>query len=315
MLHPEIPRRQHRRNVAQAFLLLGGMVAVLGILAWLLLGPQGLVWVLVAGAVVAAIRPKIPPRWVLSMYGARALPEAAAPELHRFVAILARRAGLPETPALYYVASPLINAFALGRRDDSALAVTDGLLRNLSSRQVAGVLAHEISHVRSDDLWIMNLSDGVGRLTHALAYTGVLLVLTVPWAPGNRLKPLTWAATLAALPTVVTLLQLAISRSREYDADLGGALLTGDPEGLASALEELERRDSGIWERMMVPHGRVPDPLLLRSHPPTEERARRLRQLVASDSPRHLGGDRPAPPAGHPPVTGRPRLRAPGLRW
>jgi len=310
-----IPRRQHRRNVAQGFLLLGGMMAVLGVLAWLLLGPRGVVWVLVAGGVVGAVRPKVPPRWVLSMYGARPLPEAAAPELHQFTAILAQRARLPKTPALYYVASPLINAFALGRPDDSALALTDGLLRHLSSRQLAGVLAHEVSHIRSDDLWIMNLSDVVGRLTHALAYAGVFLVLTTPWLPGSHLRPLTWAAALAALPTVVTLLQLAISRSREYDADLAGSVLTGDPEGLASALEELERRDSRIWERSMVPHRRVPDPLLLRSHPPTEDRARRLRSLVRPQASKHLGGDRPAPPPDRPPVTGRPRLRASGLRW
>jgi heat shock protein HtpX len=152
-------------------------------------------------------------------------------------------------------------------------------------------------------------------MTHALAYLGVLLVLLVPWSPGNRLRPLEWAATLAVLPTVVTLLQLALSRSREYDADLGGALLTGDPEGLASALEELERRDSPIWERMMVPHRRMPDPMLLRSHPPTEKRARRLRELVRTDRSRHLGGADRVPPAGQPPVTGRARLHAPGLRW
>ena len=315
MLDAHTPRLQHRRNLTQAVLLLVGMLAVLGMLAWLLLGPRGLVWVLVLGLVVVAVRPKVPPRWVLSMYGARPLPEAAAPELHRFVAILAQRAGLPRTPALYYVASPLINAFALGRPDDAALAVTDGLLRHLSSRQVAAVLAHEVSHVRSDDLWIMNLSDAVGRMTHALAYLGVLLVLLVPWSPGNRLRPLEWAATLAALPTVVTLLQLALSRSREYDADLGGGLLTGDPESLASALEELERRDSPIWERMMVPHRRMPDPMLLRSHPPTEKRARRLRELAPSDQPRHLGSGDPIPPADRPPVMDRPRLRAPGLRW
>jgi heat shock protein HtpX len=315
MLDPDSPRRQRRRNLTQAVLLVVGMLSVLAMLAWLLVGGRGLVSVLVLGILAAAIRPKVPPRWILSMYGARPLPEAAAPELHRFVRVLAERAGLPSTPDLYYVASPLINAFALGRRDDAVLAVTDGLLRHLSSRQVAAVLAHEVSHVRSDDLWIMNLSDTVGRMTHALAYTGVLLVLLVPWAPGNRLRPLEWAATLAVLPTVVTLLQLALSRSREYDADLGGALLTGDPEGLASALEELERRDSPIWERMMVPHRRMPDPLLLRSHPPTDARARRLRELAASDQARHLGGGDPVSPAGHPPVTSRPRLRAPGLRW
>lgn len=137
----------------------------------------------------------------------------------------------------------------------------------------------------------------------------------MPWTADDALRPFGWALALAALPTVVTLLQLALSRSREYDADPDAAVLTGDPEGLARALERLERSDCRIWERMMVPHRRLPDPLLLRTHPPTEERARRLRALVAADGRRRLGDDQPAPPAGYPPVNRPARLRAPGVRW
>lgn len=316
MLDPRTHRRHRLRNAAQAVLLLGGMAAVLAGLAWLLFGAGGLLWALVLAGIVLALQPRVPPRWVLSMYGARPLPYAAAPELHRYVQALAARAGLPATPQLYYVASPMANAFAVGRRGEAALAVTDGLLRGLTAREVAGVLAHEVGHVRADDLWVMNLGDAVGRLTHALAYVGLaLLVLTLPLTAAGTSSPVWPAVLLMAAPTVVTLLQLALSRSREYDADREGAALTGDPEGLASALARLERLEGRIWERVMVPRRRAPDPLLLRTHPPTAERVRRLRELVPRDERRRLGDSRRLPPAGYPPVRSPVRLRAPGVRW
>ena len=299
MLDPRTRRRRKVRNAAQAALLLGGMVAILAVLAWLLFGMAGLLWALLIGTVVLALRPNVAPQWVLSMYGAHPLPHAVAPELHHYVRALADRAGLAATPGLYYIASPMANAFAVGTRDDAVLAVTDGLLRRLSSRELVGVLAHETSHIRADDLWIMNLSDTLGRLTHALAYSGlILLVVALPLTAGGTLSPLRLAVILTAVPTLVTLLQLALSRSREYDADLEAAALTGDPQGLASALEQLERSEGRIWERVMIPHQRAPDPLLLRTHPPTAERARRLRELIPRDdrSSETTGGS-------HPPVT------------
>src|SRR5690606_10154600 len=300
VLDPRTHRRHRIRNVAQAALLFGGMAVVLGGLALLLAGAIGVPRVLLAFAVVVALRPRVPPRWLLSMYGARPLPYAVAPELHHYVAALAQRAGLPATPRLYYVASPMANAFAVGRPDDAALAVTDGLLRSLTAREVVGVLAHEVGHIRADDLWVMSLGDAVGRLTHALAYVGLLLLLlSLPLTAAGGSSPLWPAVLLTAAPTVVTLLQLALSRSREYDADLEAAALTGDPEGLASALVRLERLEGRIWERVIVPRRRAPDPLLLRTHPPTAERVRRLRQLVPREE-RRLGDSRRIPPAGYP---------------
>jgi heat shock protein HtpX len=316
VLDPRTHRRHRLRNAAQAALLLGGMVLVVAGVAWLLVGVAGLLWALVLGGAVLTLRPRIPGRWVLSTYGARPLPRTVAPDLHRYVHALADRAGLPAAPQLYYVASPMANAFAVGRRDDAALAVTDGLLRGLSSREVVGVLAHEIGHIRADDLWVMSLSDALGRLTHALAYLGLLLLLlTLPLTAGGTYSPLWPAVVLIAAPTAVTLLQLALSRSREYDADLEAAALTGDPAGLASALGRLDRLEGRIWERVLVPRRRAPDPLLLRTHPPTAERVRRLRELVPRDARRALGDDRRIPPAGYPQVRSRARLRAPGVRW
>jgi heat shock protein HtpX len=307
-------RRQQRRNFLQALLLLGGMVLTLGLCAWLLFGVRGIVWTVVLGVAVLTLRPRMSPEWVLRMYRARPLPVAASPQLHQMVEILAARAGLPRAPALYYVPTSMLNAFAVGRPDDAAIGVTDGLLRNLTGRQIAGVLAHEISHIHSDDLWIMTLADTVGRLTHGVAYAGLFLILFgLPMLASGSSVPLLIALVLTAVPTLVTLLQLALSRAREYDADLDAVEITNDPTGLAAALRTLEARQGRIWERIMVPRGRVPDPLLLRTHPPTEERVRRLLELSPTHGEPVQVALEPLPPSGYAPVTGPPRLRASGI--
>ena len=307
-------RRQQRRNWAQAALLLGGMVLTLGLCAWLLFGIRGVLWSVVLGAIALAMRPRMRPDWVLRMYRARPLPVTAAPQLHQMVEILAERAGLPRVPTLYYVPSSMLNAFAVGRPDDAAVGVTDGLLRTLTGRQLAGVLAHEISHIHSDDLWIMTLADTVGRLTHGVAYIGLfLIVLGLPMLASGSAVPLLIAVVLIAVPTVVTLLQLALSRAREYDADLDAVEVTNDPRGLATALQTLHAHEGRIWERIMVPHRRMPDPLLLRTHPSTEERVRRLLELSEPQGEPVEFSRGPVPPMSFAPVTRPPRLRAPGI--
>jgi heat shock protein HtpX len=317
MLDPRRRRRQKTRNIVQGVVLLGGLVALAAGLAWIMFGLGGLLWVLGLGALVGALRPTVSTRVLLSMYGARPLAVAAAPGLYRIVQALARRAGLAPAPVLYYIPSSMTNAFAVGRGRDAALAITDGLVRRLTYRQVVAVLAHEISHIRAGDTTVMNLSDSIGRLVHALSYLGIFSIfITLPlMSVEGDARPLLFSAVLVLLPTVVTLLQLALSRSREYDADLEGAALTGDPDGLAEALEALERSDGRVWERIMVPHRRVPDPLLLRTHPPTAERVRRLRALAPRDPNRHLHHLEPAEPVGYPRVLDPPRLRFPGIRW
>jgi heat shock protein HtpX len=314
MLDAAIRRRQRIRNRVQAGLLAGAMIAVLAALALVVLGSWGLWLVLALGVVLLLVRPAVPVAWALSLSGATPLPSSAAPLLHRYVRLLAHRAGLPRPPAVYYVPSRLTNAFSVGTAEESALAVSDGLLRRLTEREVVGVLAHEISHIRSGDTTIMNLSDVIGRLAQALSYLGIVsLLLAVPLAQGGGPRMLLVPLLLVALPTIVTLLQLALSRAREYDADLQAADLTGDPQGLASALATLERADGRLWERRMVSSRRLPDPLVLRTHPPTEHRVRRLLALL----PRRrgpLGGDRPAA-LHYPVVTAAPRLRSTGARW
>ena len=202
------------------------------------------------------------------------------------------------------------NTFAMGRPEESAVCISDGLLRLLSLRELTGVLAHEIAHIAHRDLWLMGLADAMSRAVSLASWLGQMLLLinlpllvagaaTIPW-----IMPL----ALAFSPTIMALLQLALSRQREYDADRAAAELTGDPAGLASALAKLERRTGRFWEEMFLPGRRIPDPSLLRTYPANEERIARLRAL--EQSPLHGGPDamamrlpsvaaRPMPPRFH----------------
>jgi len=268
-------------NWLHSAVLLAGMAGLLAILGWIMAGPEGVVWTVLLGVGLLLFAPRVSPRVLLRMYGAWPLRRADTPGLHHLVLELARRAGLDAPPRLYYLPSPVVNAFTLGQRDDAALVVSDGLLRALGTRELAGVLAHEIAHVRSNDMWVMGLADLVSRLTSALSLAGmVLLVLTLPMmlVGQSRVSPLA-PLILVFAPTLSALLQLALSRAREYDADLEAARLTGDPRGLASALHKIEHQGGSWLARILLPGRRVPEPSLLRTHPPTEERVRRLLSL------------------------------------
>ncbi|MGH6919119.1 MAG: zinc metalloprotease HtpX, partial [Geminicoccaceae bacterium] len=251
---------------------------------WVLFGPDGVLGMALGGALALTFSPKISPGLVLRLYRARELAPQELPEL--FVALdrLAERAGLRHRPKLYYIPSRMLNAFAVGARDDAVIALTDGMLRSLTLRELAGVLAHELSHIRNNDLWLMGLADLVGRLTRLMTMVGlVLLILAIPlWLSGAANLPWLVIPLLLFAPQLTTLLQLALSRAREYEADLDAAGLIGDPAGLASALAKLERYQRGTWEQILMPGYRLPEPSLLRSHPPTERRIARLRELQAT---------------------------------
>ena len=207
-----------------------------------------------------------------------------------------------------------LNAFAAGTPDNAVIGITEGLLRRLALPELAGVLAHEISHVRNNDLAILGLADAMTRFAQLLAYLAVFLALfNLPaFLLGDSEIPLIVLALLYLAPTAGSLIQLALSRTRELDADLEAASLTGDPESLISALQKLERYHGHFWEdmRLPVPGRRIPQPSLLRSHPKTEDRVARLKALRdRALLPRLAVTEEPmAPLAGH-----RPRRHAPPL--
>jgi heat shock protein HtpX len=194
---------------------------------------------------------------------------------------LSQQAELPATPQLYYIPSQIANAFAVGAGERGAIAATDALLRNFSLREVQGVLAHELSHLSSKDGWVMSLADSMSQMVNIMSWIGqILLLINLPlFLMGPYQIPWLLVILLMLAPTISALLQLGLSRTREFQADLEAVRLTGDPRGLASGLAKLERL-SGTWfERILMPGRRVPEPSLLRTHPPTEERINRLLKL------------------------------------
>jgi heat shock protein HtpX len=308
-----------RRNMVHSGLLVGGIGSIMMLSAWLIGGWSSVAVAAVAVAIVLGLGPRVSPQTVMRLYKAQRVDPARGGQLARLVEILADRAELAAQPRLYVVPSLTLNAFATGTPGRAAIAVTEGLLRRLSLREIAGVLAHEISHIRNNDLFVMGLADAMTRFTQLLAYLAVFLaVLNIP-ALLLGLDGFSWFAILLlyAAPTVSSLLQLALSRAREFDADMEAAGLTGDPMGLASALGSLERYQGRFWEDLMfpVPARRIPQPSLLRSHPETAERIARLREVGAAPA---------APPiviveepmftlVGLGPAELAPRYRFPGL--
>ena len=268
-------------NRFQTIALLLFMAALMALLGWLFFGPEGILLMLVTSGLMVLVNPVASPRWIMSVYGARPIARSQAPTLHAAVDELAQRAGLESPPTLHYVPSRMINAFAVGRMRGSAIAITDGLLRNLDLREQIAVLAHEISHVRNNDMAVMGLADMFGRLTSLLALLGkILLLVNLPLLLMGQ-ETVSWVAIvlLVFAPTVSALAQLGLSRTREYHADLNAARLTGDPEGLARALTRIERVQGAWLERLLMPGRQVPEPSILRTHPPLAERVERLREL------------------------------------
>ncbi len=297
-------------NRLQTLLLVGVLLAIAAMAAWLLLGTQGMWLALGASLLVLLIEPAAAGRLTLTLYRARPLSFAAAPALHRLVAELAGRAGLTQVPRLYRVPSPLANAFAVGSRDDAHIALTEGLLQQLNWRELAGVLAHEIAHIAHGDLRVMGMADYVSRLTSLFALTAqVLLLFSLPaWLAGAI--ELQWYGLLLLLfsPHLALLVQLGLSRVREFDADLTAVRLTGDPLGLASALSRIEQATRS-WRAWLLPGWGNPEPSWLRTHPATEERIARLltmessRQRIAEEDWRWSGL----------PLQTRPRWRVGGI--
>lgn len=317
-------RAEHRfQNILHSCLLVAGMIGLMCFAAGLLWGVSGALTTLVVGGVGLAMAPQISGSAVMRLYRGREPDERHAGQLFHIVEALSNRAGLPAIPRLYVIPSKTLNAFATGHADDAAIGVTEGLLRALDVREVAGVIAHEVSHIRNQDLRVMAIADMATRIMQFMSLLAiVLLIMLVPSIiAGNVRIPWLALGVLFAAPTFANLLQLALSRVREYDADLEAVYLTGDPEGLISAFQKIERYTGRAWEDLLPTGRRVPYPSLLRGHPKTEDRIARLRDAVTAEAyppttrlPRVALRDAPMVTSiGLGPIEMRPRYRFPGL--
>jgi heat shock protein HtpX len=281
-----------RRNMLHSILLVLGIGLIMTASSVLIWSWTGVIVAAVVIGLVVGLGPRISPDAVMRLYRGQLVDVRSGVQLARLVEVLADRAELPAHPRLYVIPSATLNAFAAGHPGRAAIGITEGLLRRLSLREVAGVLAHEMSHIRNNDLFVMGLADAMTRFTQVLAYTGVILAaFNVPaWIMDQEMFSWLAIGLLYLSPTLSSLLQLALSRAREYDADGEAAAITGDPLGLASALRTLERYQGRFWEDMSlpVPARRIPQPSLLRTHPDTDDRISRLEELGATQLPRRL---------------------------
>jgi heat shock protein HtpX len=246
---------------------------------------------------------------VLSMHGAQEVDERTAPELVGLVRELARNAGLP-MPRVYLMDNPQPNAFATGRNpENAAVAATTGLLRMLTREEVAGVMAHELAHVRNRDTLIMTITATIAGAISMLAQFGMFF-------GGNRnnngMGLIGTLAMVILAPIAAMLVQMAISRTREYAADNLGARISGNPRGLASALAKIAGAAEHI-ENVSAEHNPatahlfIINPLsgarmdnLFSTHPATENRIAALQELAAEMGQGGFGGPASVAPAGGP---------------
>jgi heat shock protein HtpX len=279
-------------NVLRTTVLLAALTALFLVIGGAIGGNQGLFIAFVFALLMNFASYWFADKIVLSMYGAREVSLNEAPDLYRLVQRLAQRAGIP-MPRVYIIPSDAPNAFATGRNPQhGAVAVTEGILRMLDTDELAGVLAHELGHIRNRDTLIMTvaatLAGAITMLAH-MAQWGAIFGFgrrDEEDSGGGGMLSLLFMAILA--PIAATLIQLAISRSREYFADSTGAAVAGSPSGLARALEKLHYASQRLPmdANPATAHLFIVNPLtggslvnLFSTHPPIEERIRRLRRI------------------------------------
>lgn len=276
------PTQRHQLiNILHSILVIGAMASIAWICVSAIWGASSALWAFAAISLLLIFSPSLQSDLILSLYRARPIDRSEFPEGVAILEELSKRALFDRVPDFFYIPSAVPNAFSTGRGGVAAIAISDGLLRLLNQRELAAVLAHEVSHIANHDLWIMGLADFLARMTAVTSYVGqLLLILNLPLIlTGSVHIPWIVPLLLVFSPTIMSLLQLALSRTREFDADLGAVRLTGDPAGLASALAKLENASGRFWEEILLPGRRIPVPSVLRTHPSTQDRIARLREL------------------------------------
>ncbi|WP_316977508.1 zinc metalloprotease HtpX [Shumkonia mesophila] len=278
-------------NYAKTAILLAGMTGLFVGAGYLIGGETGMAFAFLLALGMNAFAYWNSDKMVLRMYGARQVSRNEAPAFYDTVADLSRRAGLP-MPKVYVIDNDQPNAFATGRNPaNAAVAATTGLLARMSREEVAGVMAHELAHVRNRDTLIMTvtatLAGAIGMLAQFAFFFG--------GSRDSRNNPLGIVGVLLVVivaPLAAMLVQMAISRSREYEADRAGAEISGQPLWLASALQHLEETVRGspnhtAERNPATAHMFIVNPLsgghgdsLFSTHPSTANRVRRLREMA-----------------------------------
>jgi len=271
-------------NWFKTSLLMAAIVALFGAVGMLLGGASGMLLALLLGGAMNLWAYWFSDKMVLKMYNAQEVDATSAPQFYNAVRDLAQRAGLP-MPRVYVIEEAQPNAFATGRDPEhAAVAATTGILQLLTERELRGVMAHELAHVKHRDTLISTISATIAGAISSIAQFGLFF-------GGGRdrgVHPAVAVLIMIVAPIAAMLIQFAISRSREYGADRGGAEICGDPAALAAALQKMERHVRGLPLDTAEMHPEtaqmmIVNPLsggglkgLFSTHPATEERVARL---------------------------------------
>jgi len=276
-------------NWLKTTILMAGILALFGAVGGALGGTQGMLVALAIGGAMNFFAYWFSDKLVLRMYDAREVDATTSPYLYNMVRELATRAGLP-MPRVYLINAAQPNAFATGRNpENAAVAATTGIIELLTARELRGVMAHELAHVRHRDILISTITAAVAGAISVLSQFGLLFGAGRDREGGN---PLLAVLVMILAPIAAMLIQFAISRTREFGADRGGAEISGDPHALADALAKIDRYARGIPLETADAHPEtaqmmIINPLsggslrgLFSTHPATEERIARLRALA-----------------------------------
>ncbi|NBP26144.1 MAG: zinc metalloprotease HtpX [Betaproteobacteria bacterium] len=277
-------------NWLKTAVLMAAIVALFGVIGASLGGQSGMLLALGFALLMNVGAYWFSDKLVLRMYNAQQVDDSTAPELFNMVQELADRAGLP-MPRVYIIDDQAPNAFATGRNPEhAAVAATTGIMRLLSAREMRGVMAHELAHVAHRDILISTISATMAGAISALANFAMLFGGRD--SEGRPSNPIASIAVMLLAPLAASLIQMAISRAREFEADRGGAEISGDPLALASALEKIDHYARGIPFEAAERHPEtaqmmIMNPLsargvagLFSTHPATEDRVARLREFA-----------------------------------
>ena len=273
-------------NMMKTAILMAAITALFMAIGGMIGGSSGMMLALVVAVGMNFFSYWFSDKMVLKMYNAREVDETSAPRFYAMVKDLAQRAQLP-MPRVYLIDEAAPNAFATGRNPEhAAVAATTGIVNVLTDRELRGVMAHELAHVKHRDILISTISATMAGAISMLA--NFAMFFGGRDSEGRPSNPIAGIATAILAPLAASLIQMAISRAREFEADRGGAEICGDPQALASALEKIHRHAQGLpmsaaeahpeTAQMMIINPLSGDGLrsLFSTHPPMQERVARL---------------------------------------
>lgn len=277
-------------NMMKTAILMAAITGLFMAIGSLLGGQQGMMLALIVALGMNFFSYWFSDKLVLKMYNAQEVDETTAPQFYGMVRELAHKAGLP-MPKVYLIHEDAPNAFATGRNPhNAAVAATTGIMRVLNERELRGVMAHELAHVKHRDILISTISATMAGAISMLA--NFAMFFGGRDSEGRPANPIVGLLVMILAPLAASLIQMAISRAREFEADRGGAEISGDPQALASALQKIQRYAQGIPLEAAERHPEtaqmmIMNPLsggglrgLFSTHPATEERVARLMDMA-----------------------------------